>query len=61
MQASVFAKALRLKRSLVNSGEVVGALCPRYLPPDLEAGGRSGHGGREVSSDSLVLLGEWRC
>lgn len=33
-QASVFAKALRYKRQLVNSGEMPLSLCPRYLPPD---------------------------
>ncbi|KAH7406379.1 hypothetical protein DE146DRAFT_607934 [Phaeosphaeria sp. MPI-PUGE-AT-0046c] len=33
-QASVFAKALRYKRSLANSGEMPLSLCPRYLPPD---------------------------
>ncbi|EAT83158.2 hypothetical protein SNOG_09893 [Parastagonospora nodorum SN15] len=34
MQASVFAKALRLKMELENSGETPLSLCPRYLPPD---------------------------
>jgi hypothetical protein len=34
MQASVFAKALRFKRQLDNSGEIPLSLCPQYLPPD---------------------------
>jgi hypothetical protein len=34
MQASVFAKALRFKRQLDNSGETPLSLCPQYLPPD---------------------------
>jgi hypothetical protein len=34
-QAGIFAKALRLKRTLRNSGEVMGALAPRYLPPEI--------------------------
>jgi hypothetical protein len=34
MQASVFAKALRYKRQLDNSGEIPLSLCPQYLPPD---------------------------
>jgi hypothetical protein len=33
MQASVFGNALRLKRSMDNSGETPLSLCPRYLPP----------------------------
>lgn len=38
MQASVFAKALKLKMSMENSGEMTLSLCPRYLPPDLRPG-----------------------
>jgi hypothetical protein len=34
MQASVFSKALRFKRQLINSGETPLSLCPQYLPPD---------------------------
>lgn len=37
MQASIFAKALRLKMKLENSGETPLSLCPRYLPPDADA------------------------
>jgi hypothetical protein len=33
-QASIFAKALRLKQRLDNSGETPLSLCPQYLPPD---------------------------
>jgi hypothetical protein len=38
MQASVFGKALKLKRSMQNSGEIPLSLCPTYLPPDPRPG-----------------------
>lgn len=38
-QAAVFAKALRYKRMLINSGEMPLSLCPSYLPRDRETGG----------------------
>jgi hypothetical protein len=55
MQASVFAKALRYKRQLDNSGEIPLSLCPQYLPPDPGDHVPYPDTKREVSRSSLLF------
>jgi hypothetical protein len=55
-QAAVFAKALRIKRRMDNSGETPLSLCPQYLPPDPRQDTPDGELDSKVSQSVSLIL-----